>query len=105
MKTMKSYTGLLLSAMLTATSLIAISCSSDDEPSFKSVRTDHYTIQPAFAYGQRLIGGSGGDYSIYNSWGTSGSTFLVYVSQNGKITDLGQGKEYFQNRHSKVYSC
>lgn len=79
----------VLIALIPLVSLIFNSCSDDDSPDYKSVRTDVYTINPTFAYGSRLIG-SGGTYTLNNSWSTGGASFNVFISQNGKLTDLGK---------------
>ena len=89
MKKKRNIIGFILIALIPLVSITLNSCGDDDSQDDNSVKVDIYTINPTFVYGTRLIG-SGGTQTINNSWSTGGASFNVFISQNGKLTDLGK---------------
>lgn len=89
MKKISNIISLVLFTLFSLTALTFNSCSDDDSPDYKSVRTDTYTINPNYIYGSVVIG-KGYNYNMYNSWGSGGAAFYVFVSQNGVLKALGK---------------
>ena len=89
MKKKSNIISLVLFTFISLTALTFNSCSDDDSPDYKSVRTDTYTINPNFTYGSVIIG-TGYNYTLSDHWGDKGPSFYVFVSQNGILKDLGK---------------
>ena len=90
MKKKSNIISLVLFTFILLTALTFNSCSDDDSPDYKSVRTDTYTIYPVYTYGSVIVGSDNYSYrSIDNHWVSGGASFYVFVSQNGILKDLG----------------
>lgn len=104
MKNKKNIKGLTIFALILLATLSFNSCSKDDSPDYKSVRTDIYTLNPTFTYGSVVLGSGYSNFTWNKSWTSEDNYFNVYISQNGIIRDLGKirsNEDYIETKDKK----